>query len=160
MRRIVTALCCLAALTACQREKRQARPDPGQIADGLHAVWLGATTAGTKITGVFDGSPAQAANLAPGDEIIAIDGFRTTSDADIRGLAATRPPGETVRLAIFRRHRLIELTVQLAAAPPTRWEIVGRADAGAAEARYQAWLGEPHPGAQVLATVTTTGRWI
>lgn len=27
-------------------------------------------------------------------------------------------------------------------------------------ARYQAWLGEPHPGAGVVATITTTARWV
>jgi hypothetical protein len=36
---------------------------------------------------------------------------------------------------------------------------VGVADPGPAAARYQAWLGESHPGAQSLATVTTTARW-
>jgi len=54
---------------------------------------------------------------------------------------------------------LLELTAALTTAPPTRWEIVGVAEPGAGAARYQAWLGEPHPGAQVLATVTTTARW-
>ena len=135
-------------------------PDPAQVADGLHAVWLGATTTGIKVTGVFDGSPAQAAGLSPGDEIIAIDGFRTTGDGDLRSLPATRAPGDRVKLAVFRRHRLVELTVALGVAPPTRWEIVGVAEPGAAAARYQAWLGEPHPGAGVLATVTATARWV
>jgi len=134
--------------------------DPAQIADGLHAVWIGATVSGTKVTGVFDGSPAQLAGLTPGDEIIAIDGFRTTGDGDIRNLAATRDAGDIVKLAVFRRHRLVEVPVALASAPATRWEIAGVADPGNAAARYQAWLGEPHPGAQVLATVTTTARWI
>lgn len=136
-------------------------PDPAQIADGLHAVWLGATTTGIKVTGVFDGSPAQVAGLSPGDEIIAIDGFRTASDADLRNLTTTRAPGDLVRLAVFRRHRLLELTVALGVAPPTRWEIAAIADpATAAAARYEGWLGEPHPGALSLATVTTTARWV
>ncbi len=135
-------------------------PDPAQIADGLHAVWLGATTSGIKTTGVFDGSPAQAAGLSPGDEIIAVDGFRVGSDADLRNLIGTRPPGETVRLAVFRRHRLIEIAVVLGVAPPTRWEIAGVAGSASTGARYQAWLGEAHPGVQPLASVTTTARWV
>ncbi len=134
--------------------------DPAQIADGLHAVWLGATLVGTKITGVFDGSPAQLAGLTPGDEIVAVDGFRAASDADIRNLTGTRDAGDIVKLALFRRHRLMELPIALAAAPPTRWEIAGVSDPGSGAGRYQAWLGEPHPGAQVLATVTTTARWV
>jgi predicted metalloprotease with PDZ domain len=134
--------------------------DPAQVADGAHAVWLGATTAGTRVTGVLDHSPAQAAGISPGDELIAIDGFRTTTDADLRNLLGARAPGDTVKIAAFRRHRLIELPAQLAAAPPTRWELAGVAEPGPAAARYQAWLGEPHPGAQVLATITTTARWV
>ena len=134
--------------------------DPAQVADGLDAVWLGATTSGVKVTAVFDGSPAHAAGLSPGDEIIAIDGFRTTSDADLRNLCGTRGPGETVVLSLFRRHRLVALPVVLGAAPPTRWEIAGVAEPGTAALRYQAWLGEAHPGAQSLATVTATARWV
>ncbi len=68
--------------------------DPAQIADGLAAVWLGITVGGNRVTGVFDGSPAHAAGLSPGDELIAIDGFRATSDGDIRSLLGSRKPGD------------------------------------------------------------------
>ena len=130
-------------------------------AEGASAVWLGATASGIKITGVFDGSPAHAAGLSPGDEVIAIDGFRTTTDHELRSLTATRRPGETLTLAVFRRHRLLALSVTLAAAPPTRFEIVALPEPGpVAAARYQAWLHETHPGPQTLATVTTTSRWL
>jgi len=134
--------------------------DAAQVADGANALWIGATCAGTKITGVFDGSPAANAGLSPGDELIAIDGFRVTSDADARNLVGARAPGDRVRISLFRRHRLVELIATVEAAPPTRWEIAGVADAGPAAARYQAWIGEPHPGVQILASVTTTARWL
>ena len=134
--------------------------DPAQVTDGASAVWLGATVAANKVTAVFDGGPAQAAGVSPGDELVALDGFRAISEADLRSLAGARKPGEEVRLAVFRRHRLLELPIVLAAAPPTRYEIAAIADPGAAGARYQAWLGEPHPGAAVLATITTTARWV
>ena len=128
--------------------------------EGATGNWLGLTVAGNKVTGVFDGSPAQKSGITPGDELIALDGFRTTSDADLRNLIANRKPGETVTISLFRRHRLTETTVELAASPPTRYEIATSADASAA-ARYQAWLGEPYPGpAQNLATITTTARWV
>ncbi|HET7505984.1 MAG TPA: hypothetical protein VFK02_33420 [Kofleriaceae bacterium] len=54
----------------------------------------------------------------------------------------------------------LRLRLRLGAAPVTRYEIVGVPEPGPAAARYQAWIGEPHPGPQVLATVTTTARWI
>jgi predicted metalloprotease with PDZ domain len=134
--------------------------DPAQIADGASALWLGATVSGIKVGAVFESSPAHAAGLSPGDEIIALDGFRTTSEADIRSLTGARRAGEAVAVSVFRRHRLLELPVVLAPAPPTRYEIAGVADPGAAAGRFQAWLGEPHPGSAVLATVTTTARWV
>nr|HEX4312735.1 PDZ domain-containing protein [Kofleriaceae bacterium] len=137
----------------------RASADPAQVADGLAAVWVGATLAGSKVTGVFDGSPAQAAGLSPGDEIVAIDGFRAAGDGDVRTLVGTRTPGDRVAVHVFRRGKLRELAIALAAAPPTRYEIAGVAEPGPAAARYQAWLGEPHPGGQVLATVTATARW-
>lgn len=138
----------------------RASTDPAQTVDGATAVWLGATVAAGKVTGVFDGGPAQAAGLSPGDELLAIDGFRATNEADVRSLAGTRRVGDRVAVHVFRRHRLVELALVLGAAPPTRYEIVGIAEPGAAGARYQAWLGEPHPGAVVLATITTTARWV
>lgn len=138
----------------------KASADPAVVVDGADAVWLGVTVAGTKVTGVFDDSPAHVAGLSPGDEIVAVDRFRVTSDGELRSLVAARRASDKVQIAAFRRHRLVELGAELAASPPTRWEIVGIADAGAAASRYEAWLGEPHPGGQTLATVTTTSRWV
>ena len=134
--------------------------DPGQILDGASAVWLGVTVSGNKVTAVFDDGPAATAGVSPGDEMVAVDGFRAIGEADLRGLAGARKPGDELRLSVFRRHRLLELPIVVQAAPPTRFEIVGIGDPGAAGGRYQAWLGEPHPGAQVLATITTTARWV
>ncbi|HEX3764642.1 MAG TPA: PDZ domain-containing protein [Kofleriaceae bacterium] len=138
----------------------RAAVDPAQLADGGSPVWLGATMTGGKVTGVHDGSPAHAAGLSPGDEIIALDGFRVTAEAELRSLTGALRPGDRVELAVFRRARLVRLTVALGPAPPTRYEIAGMADPGPAAARYHVWLGEPHPGAQVMATVTTTARWV
>lgn len=138
----------------------RATADPAQVADGLSAVWIGATLSGGKVTGVMDDTPACEAGLSPGDEIIAIDGFRVSGDGELRGFLAAGRPGDGVELAVFRRGRLLRLPVRIAVAPPTRYELVGVAEPGPAAARYQAWIGDPHPGAQVLATVTTTARWV
>jgi predicted metalloprotease with PDZ domain len=139
----------------------RASHDPAQLADGLAAVWLGAQLQpGTgRVVGVLDGSPAQAAGLSPLDEIIAVDGFRVLGDGDLRGLLSLRKAGDPVQLSLFRRGRLLTLPAAVGASPPTRLEIVGAADVDAARAaRWTAWMGEPHPGAQVLATITTTAR--
>jgi predicted metalloprotease with PDZ domain len=135
--------------------------DPATASDGAEGGWLGFTASGNKVTGVFDGSPAQAAGLSPGDEIIALDRFRTASDADLRNLIANRRIGTEIGLSLFRRHRLVEVPVTIGGAPPTRYGIATVADPGPAAARYQAWLGEPHPGAsQILSSVMTTARWV
>jgi predicted metalloprotease with PDZ domain len=138
----------------------RAAADPATTADGATPVWLGATVSGGgRVTGVLDDAPAAAAGLSPGDELIAVDGLRVGGDGDVRAMLAARRPGDTVRLALFRRHRLLDLAVTLAEAPPTKWEIAAAADVPAeVAARYQAWLGEPYPGATVLATVSTTSR--
>ncbi|MEO6776045.1 MAG: PDZ domain-containing protein [Kofleriaceae bacterium] len=138
----------------------KASADPAQTADGLVAVWLGVTTQGTRITGVLDHSPAHAAGLSPGDELVAVDRFRATTDGELRSFLGARKAGDRVTVSLFRRARLLDVAVTLAAAPATRYEITGVADPGTAAARYQAWLGEAHPGAQCLAQVTTTARWV
>jgi predicted metalloprotease with PDZ domain len=140
----------------------RAQHDPAQVEGGARAIWLGATAAGPRITGVLDDSPAAAAGLAPGDELAAIDGFRVLSDADARALLAPRRPGDTVELAVWRRHRLVRLPATVGEAPPTRYEIVAAAGAADAKAaRYAAWMGEPSPAnGEVLASIVTTARWI
>jgi len=135
--------------------------DPVTVTDGALPTWIGIVASGTKVTTVFDGSPAQAAGLSPGDELIAVDGFRFTSDGDLRNLLAIRRPGERVRFSLFRRHRLLDIFVELQNAPPTRYEFATVAEPGENAEHYGRWLGEPHPGpSQILATVLTTARWV
>jgi predicted metalloprotease with PDZ domain len=140
----------------------RATSDPSQTTDSAQGGWLGVTASGTKVTAVFDGSPAHTAGLSPGDELIAIDHYRATSDGDLRNLIVPRRIGETVQVSLFRRHRLVTLPVKLEHAPPTRYELATFAEpSSAVAARFQTWLGEPFPGAnQMLATITTTARWV
>ena len=137
--------------------------DPAIATDAAQGAWLGVTASGNKVTGVFDGSPAQLAGISPGDELIAIDGFRATSDGDLRNLLMARRIEETLEIALFRRHRLHRVAVKVVNVPPTRYELatVAEGAVGQSAAHYQQWLGEPYPGpAHVLATVTTTAWWV
>ncbi len=137
--------------------------DPAVATESAQGAWLGVTCSGNKVTGVFDGSPAQLAGISPGDELIAIDGFRATSDGDLRNLLVARRIGETVEVTLFRRHRLLRFDVKVVHVPPTRYELatVAEAAVGQGPAHYQQWLGEAYPGPNhVLATVTTTARWV
>jgi predicted metalloprotease with PDZ domain len=132
--------------------------DSAQTADGATPAWLGITTAGCKISGVLDETPAQASGLSPGDEIVAIDGFQVSSESALRALLAARKPGDTLDVALFRRQKLTHLTPTLEVAPRNKWELVAIADPGLAARRYEAWLGEPHPSGQTITTVNAASR--
>ncbi len=136
----------------------RASADPATTTDGVTPGWLGVTMAGAKVTGVFDASPAQRAGLSPGDELIAIDGFRCSSDVDVRNFCAGKGPDSPLALAFFRRGKLLHCTATLVAAPATRFELLAVGDADVAADRYARWLGKPHVAATILATVVTTSR--
>jgi predicted metalloprotease with PDZ domain len=81
---------------------------------------LGARTAGDgndlRLTHVLDGGAAQAAGLAAGDALIAIDGLRVTPKTLDAALARLRP-GETARVVAFRRDELREFELKLLPPP-------------------------------------------
>jgi predicted metalloprotease with PDZ domain len=135
--------------------------DPATATDGATGSWLGIMMSGNKVTAVFDGSPAHQAGISPGDELIALDNFRGTTDNDFRNMVSTRRGGEDIELSLFRRHRLLDLVVHLEHSPPTRYEFATVADPGHSGEEYTRWLGEPYPGpGQILATILTTARWV
>ncbi|MBS1227965.1 MAG: hypothetical protein H6R17_1242 [Proteobacteria bacterium] len=65
-----------------------------------------------RLATVYDGGAAQAAGLAAGDLLLAIDGLRVTP-ASIDPQLARFEPGATVKLHAFRRDELMEFTVRL-----------------------------------------------
>ena len=136
--------------------------DVPQIADGTELPWLGiAIKHGTRVTTVLDGSPAAAAGVSPGDELIAVNRRRVRTDSGLRKRLALRRPGDRVELALFREGRLHELEVELAASPPTRIEIAGIAAPSAAQkAFYAAWLGEEHPCSDAVIAGFTSSRYL
>lgn len=146
-----------AALAAAGLELR-ASFDPEPAAGGPPA-WLGvALKSDAAVTAVLDGGPAAAAGVAAGDELVAIDGYRVRSDADVRARLAPARPGDRVRLAAFRRDQLVDLAVELGAAPPNRFEIASVATPTEAQReRFRAWLGQPLPADGVRAAATIAG---
>ncbi|HUI09946.1 MAG TPA: PDZ domain-containing protein [Bacteroidota bacterium] len=88
-------------------------PSPPAVWSGLEAADAGGRA---RITRVIAGSPAFAAGLDAGDEIVALDGFRIGAS----GLQARMKdfrPGESLRLTVFRGERLREFTVRLEKPP-------------------------------------------
>jgi predicted metalloprotease with PDZ domain len=109
--------------------------------------WLGLrlrTEAGrTRIGAVLSTGPAWGSGLSGGDELLALDGFRVDEsglDARLRDYR----PGDTVRLAAFRRDELIEIPITLAERPPTRATLRKARRANVRQrALYEAWMHAP-----------------
>ncbi len=90
-----------------------------------------------KLTHVFDGGTAQAAGLAAGDVLLAIDGLRVTA-ATLDKQLARRQAGETITLHAFRRDEL--MTFKLTLDPPPKDTARLVADVRAKRLRRE-WLG-------------------
>ena len=107
--------------------------------------WLGMTTRNADgrlvAAQVLGGGPAEAGGIAPGDEIVAVAGFRV-DDKSLGERLAARRPGDEVKVTLFTRDELREVAVVLGE-KPTTWEIVADDTAGDAEKNLRsAWLGE------------------
>ena len=98
--------------------------------------------AGLKLTAVFDGQPAEAAGLAPGDIIVALDQIRVTSDTIVDQLARF-DKGDEIVISFFRGDELNESRLRLRAAPDDTCFIeIDQSAEPDAVGRRQAWLGD------------------
>ncbi|HMK38709.1 MAG TPA: PDZ domain-containing protein [Bacteroidota bacterium] len=84
--------------------------------DGSPRVWTGMdlseSLGRTTVTRVVAGSPAFAAGLDIGDEVVALEGSRIAS-AGLSERLKDFAPGQSVRLTVFRRDRLRDFTLKL-----------------------------------------------
>jgi predicted metalloprotease with PDZ domain len=123
---------------------RGGTPPPRVKGEPKPKGWLGVTTKGSAtLATVLDGSPAQEAGLYVEDELVALDGWRVDA-AGVLSRTEDKSPGDTVRLTVFRRDRLVEVPVTLGQKPADAvW--LARVDqpTDAQKAAYQAWLGAP-----------------
>ncbi|SEG23687.1 M61 family metallopeptidase [Thauera chlorobenzoica] len=109
------------------------------------APWLGlklaAGEAEAKVANVFDGGPAQAAGIAAGDVLLALDGLKLSAKG-LDGLLARRRAGERVAIHLFRRDELMQFELVLAPAPTDKYSLKLAPRAGAAaRALREGWLG-------------------
>ena len=103
---------------------------------------LGATwSAELRLQHVFAGGAAQAAGLAAGDTLVALDGLKASAD-QLDAYARDRRPGDRVAVHAFRRDELFETTVELLSAPQdTAWLAFDAEATPDAIARRESWLG-------------------
>jgi len=107
-------------------------------------LWLGATLEESqdrlKFAAITNGGPAEAAGIAPGDIVIALDGLALTVGNCDRRLRSYRDE-EVLDLVVFRRDELISTSIKLARAPATTCYLQIDEDADAAAvARRKDWL--------------------
>ncbi len=95
----------------------------------------------TMVQTVFSDGPAYHADISPGDEIIAIDGYRVGKET-IGDRLGDRQIGERVTVTYFRRDELREVEITLGQRPYNRLDITPAAEATPEQqAVYAGWLG-------------------
>jgi predicted metalloprotease with PDZ domain len=114
---------------------------------GRPAVWLGFQTRqrGERavVAAVDPESPALAAGLETGDELVAVDG-RVAPARDWESLLRGKEPGETVRLSVLRRDRLVELEVKAGGGGNTRFVLKRAKETDERQDRlFNQWIGNP-----------------
>ena len=114
--------------------------------DTLPGVWMGAALVGRNGKPVFgtvhNGGPAELAGIAPGDELVALDGLRinlASAEARTRRYHA----GDKSEVTVFRGDELMTLTLKWSEAPADTCYLLGNDDAGGEEVSRRAeWLGQ------------------
>ncbi|MGQ0530598.1 MAG: M61 family metallopeptidase [Panacagrimonas sp.] len=94
----------------------------------------------TTLSQVLDDSPAQAAGLSAGDQLIALDGLRLSGPQWPRKLEAL-VPDQPVTLHFFRGDELFSATLVPRPAPLDTWTLTLAEVSGDAAERRRRWLG-------------------
>ena len=111
-----------------------------QAQAGMGIDWL---NSGTKLVAehVLLGYPGAAAGVLPGDELLAIDGFRVTPE-DFSSRLAKLLPNDEVELTVVRHGRLLTVPLTVGDEIPGHYSIVTRQGINNREKkRLEAWLG-------------------
>ncbi len=102
------------------------RPVPAPRADRPGRAWLGMSTRNDAgrlvVTRVSRGTPAAAAGINVGDEILAMNGFRVRAD-QLTARLEQYQPGDEVALLVARRDELLTIDAVFGAEPPQRWRL-------------------------------------
>jgi len=77
----------------------------------------------TNVRQVRNGSCGERAGIAPGDLIVAIDGFRATAE-QVKRMLSRKRPGDVSRVHVMRREQLMELELHWEAAGVQEWKVL------------------------------------
>jgi predicted metalloprotease with PDZ domain len=90
---------------------------------------------------VATGSPAALAGIDPGDELVAIDGYRVTADQLADRLACYQVSNR-LKVTVFHQDRLMHYEVELAASQPSKYELALLTDLTPSQLyNLQCWAG-------------------
>ncbi len=96
-----------------------------------------------RIAEVRDGTPARRAGLSPGDEVVALDGYRVLF-AGFGEALKRYAPGEEVKVDLFRRGVLRRVPVVVGSPPPAKYAFTPLEDPPMlARQIYARWLEAP-----------------
>lgn len=124
----------------------EAQQDPASLRRARGWTGLVMASNGPSVQNVIPGSPAAAAGLSFGMEILAVDGWRTTTAAEVqRGLAEPGPGGSALLLA-SDRGRVFEVRLPVVESPERSHRLVPDPKAGVTQrAAFTAAYGQPWP---------------
>lgn len=98
------------------------------------------------VSSVVPGSPACAAGLSYGMELLAVDGWRTPTARQAQERLRDRPPGATLEILAESRGRVEVHRLTVALSPDRTFRIVADPGASARQrAAFEAWTGQPFP---------------
>lgn len=130
-------------LTLVRAPDRQAAEDAGKPVPVDFGVTWRPDTPLLVVENVLHGSTAAEAGILPNDELLAIDGRRTTRENHL-ALINTLRPGEFVTLTLSRHERVITREVAVQHAMPAKYLITTKPRVSRREERrLENWLGRP-----------------
>ncbi len=95
------------------------------------------------IKSVIAGSPAAQAGLDPGDELLALEGFRVTAD-QLNDRLRNYQPDDAIALTLFRQDQLLTVSLTLGVPQPRCYRVVAVNDPTPEQLqRFTGWLGVP-----------------
>jgi len=115
-------------------------------------AWTGLVFApnGPTVQNVIPGSPAAKAGLSFGMEILAVDGWRTSTAAEAQRALAQPGPGAKAVVLASDRGRVFEVQLPVVESPGRTHRLAPDPRAGAAQrAAFAASYGQPYPAAPV-----------
>jgi predicted metalloprotease with PDZ domain len=129
-----------------ERLTAEAQRDPVLVARAQAWTGLVLSSQTPTIQNVIPGSPAAEAGLSFGMEILAVEGWRTPTSADVLRELARPGPGGQVRVLAADRGRVFEVLVRVILSPERTHRLLPDPRAGKAQRQaFAATFGQPFP---------------